>query len=262
MRGAQQKIIGFSFYAGNPSLHKDRKYFKGIEDNLKKIPEIYPSWILRLYYDIEPDNPLMEILCKLACNDANIDLCPVRNIPAEGDIRNVFPMLWRFFPCLDSQVTHFMSRDLDSLLNAREASAVADWLDTPDTAFHFMRDHPKHSVEILGSGWGVRLRPIERSMMSAAFQAARSDSIYWAPRCGWGPDQTFLKRYVWPWARWSSVSHDSYSCSRYPFTKPFPSQRHLNESNYVASAVTGHDRLEVQCPERCRPAIHKDWLYC
>ena len=261
-RGPQQKIIGFSFYAGNPSLHKSRNYFKGIDDNLKKIPEIYPTWILRLYHDLEPDHPLMEMLCQLACNDANIDLCSVRNIPAVGDISNVFAMLWRFFPCLDSQVTHYMSRDLDALPNAREASAVADWLDTPNTAFHFMRDHPAHSVEILGCCWGVRLRPIERSMMSAAFQAARSDSIYWAPRCAWQPDQIFLMRYVWPWAKWSSVGHDSYHCSKYPFTKPFPSQRHFNESNFVASRQNVTRRLEVQCPKRCRPAVHKDWLYC
>ena len=261
-RGPNQKIIGFSFYAGHPSRHKTRKYFQGIVDNLKQIPDLYPNWILRLYYDLEPDHPLMEMLCQLACNDSNIDLCPVRNIPAVGDIRNVFAMIWRFFPCLDGQVTHYLSRDLDSLLNAREVSAVVDWLKKSDSAFHFMRDHPVHSVEILGSAWGVRLRPIERSMMSAAFEAARSDSMYWAPRYAYGPDQGFLKRYVWPWAKWSSISHDSYFCYKFPFTRPFPSQRPFEDSNYVASIVHEHDQLEVQCPERCRPKHHKDWLYC
>ena len=123
-RGPKQKIIGFSFYAGHPSRHKNRKYFQGIVDNLKQIPELYPNWVLRLYYDLEPDHPLMEMLCQLACNDSSIDLCPVRNIPAVGDIRNVFAMIWRFFPCLDGQVTHYLSRDLDSLLNAREATYV------------------------------------------------------------------------------------------------------------------------------------------
>ena len=90
-------------------------------DNLKQIPEFYPNWVLRLYYDLEPDHPLMEMLCQLACNNSNIDLCSVRNIPAVGDIRKVFATIWRFFPCLDGQVTHYLSRDLDSLLNAREA---------------------------------------------------------------------------------------------------------------------------------------------
>ena len=25
-------------------------------------------------------------------------------------------------------------------------------------------------------------------------------------------NQGFLKRYLWPWGKWSAVSHDSYSC--------------------------------------------------
>ena len=80
------------------------------------------------------------------------------------------------------QVSHYLSRDLDSWLNAREAAAVEDWLTNTDSAFHFMRDHPSHVVEILGSAWGVRLRPMERSMMIGAFREAQSDSMYWAPR--------------------------------------------------------------------------------
>ena len=261
-RGPKQKIIGFSFYVGDPTLHKSRKYFKGIVDNLKRIPELYPNWVLRLYYDLEPDHPLMEMLCQLACNDANIDLCSVRSIPAVGDIRNVFAMIWRFFPCLDGQVTHYLSRDLDSLLNTREVSAVTEWLDKSNSAFHFMRDHPLHFVEILGSAWGVRLRPIERSMMTAAFEAARSESMYWAPRYAYGPDQGFLKRYVWPWAKWSSVSHDSYFCHKFPYTRPFPKRRPVKENNFVASVVHDHGRLELQCPKDCRPQLHQDWLIC
>ena len=104
-RGPHQKIIGFSFYTNkDTSLHKARKYFQGITDNLKQIPELYPGWILRLYYDMEPDHPLMETLCQVACENSNIDLCYVRDIPASGDISAIFAMIWRFFPCLDSQV--------------------------------------------------------------------------------------------------------------------------------------------------------------
>ena len=41
-------------------------------------------------------------------------------------------------------------------LNSRELSAVGEWLQTPKH-FHFMRDHPAHMIEILGSGWGVSM---------------------------------------------------------------------------------------------------------
>ena len=99
------QTIGFTFY-GNPDskLAKERKYFQGIIDNLKLIPELYPGWVLRLYYDLKPDHPLMKDLCSLACEDANIDLCYVRDIPAAGDVSKVFAMNWRFLPCLDDQV--------------------------------------------------------------------------------------------------------------------------------------------------------------
>ena len=86
-----------------------------------------------------------------------------------------------------------VSRDLDSRITAREAAAVADWL-ASDKAFHFMRDHPAHSIEILGSGWGVRQSPLEREFSASAIKTAALDTLFWAPRKAYGPDQGFLKR--------------------------------------------------------------------
>ena len=104
-------------------------------------------------------------------------------------------MNWRFFPMLDPQVSHMVSRDLDSLINKREAAAVQEWLDS-DKSFHFMRDHPAHGIEILGSGWGVRLAELERTFIDSAFIVASKDPMFWASRDAYGPDQGFLKRYV------------------------------------------------------------------
>jgi hypothetical protein len=83
---------------------------------------------LRLYYDLADDHPLIKDLCEVACNNPDIDLCHVRRIPALGDISKVFPMNWRFVPLLDPQVSHMVSRDLDSLISAREGAAVSAWL--------------------------------------------------------------------------------------------------------------------------------------
>ena len=62
------------------------------------------------------------------------------------------------------------------------------------SAFHFMRDHPAHSIEVLGSGWGVRMSQLERTFIDAGFMTAVKDPIFWAPRSAYGPDQGFLKR--------------------------------------------------------------------
>ena len=58
-----------------------------------------------------------------------------------------------------------------------------------------MRDHPAHSIEVLGSGWGVRMSQLERTFIDAGFMTAVKDPIFWAPRGAYGPDQGFLKRY-------------------------------------------------------------------
>ena len=79
-------------------------FYLGIKDNLALVPKFYPGWNIRLYYDLDDDDPLLSDLCEVACNDSNIDLCYVKDIPALGDVSKVFAMNWRFFPMLDPQV--------------------------------------------------------------------------------------------------------------------------------------------------------------
>ena len=81
-------------------------------------------------------------------------------------------------------------------MNEREAAAVAEWLADGSAAFHFMRDHPAHSIEILGSAWGVRMGHLERNMIDDTFSKAVQDPMFWMKRGAYGPDQGFLKRYT------------------------------------------------------------------
>lgn len=264
-RGGGQKVIGFSFY-GNPNStkSKERKYFQGIADNLDLLPHHYPSWIIRVYYDLEPDDPELRLLCDLACSNPSLDICHVRSNPASGDISQIFAMNWRFFPTLDPNVDMFVSRDLDSRINSREKAAVEDWYKTKKH-FHFMRDHPAHGIEILGSGWGVRLGPQRsevRRVFREAWRTASHDTMFWAARKAYGPDQGFLKRYIWPWAKWTAVSHDAYFCKQFPRTTPFPTRRKNSTNNFVAAIVEAGDWLVQECPEACRPPGHRDWTTC
>ena len=139
-----------------------------------------------------------------------------------------------------------------------------EWLATPKH-FHFMRDHPAHRIEVLGSGWGVAMGQTNsrvRRLLYDSFKQAAKDPIFWAPRAAYGPDQGFLKRYLWPWGKWSAVSHDAYTCQRFPRTQPFPTRRKLEPNNFVASIVEANDILDIECPVSCRPKQHKDWTYC
>ena len=126
-RGGGQRVVGYSYYGQrNSTRGQERKYFQvrdwvekdkqmlemlqGIADNLLLLPQHYPGWIMRVYYDLPPGHPVLADLCSLACASPGLDLCHVHNIPSSGDISRVFPMNWRFFPTLDPQVQVYRSK--------------------------------------------------------------------------------------------------------------------------------------------------------
>ena len=225
----------------------------------------YPGWTMRLYYDLPPSDPILYRLCSLACSDPNLDLCNIRDLPGTPmkNAKEVFAMNWRFFPTLDSQVEYFVSRDLDSLFSDREKAAVDAWLKS-GKAHHMMRDHPQHSINILGSGWGTWLRDdAVRNQWREAWGKAKDDAqVMWAARHLVGPDQGFLRRYVWRWAKKDALQHDAYSCKIFPGTVGFPTRRKNETNNFIASVYSQDMYMWEKCPYKCRPKEHKDWEYC
>ena len=116
LRGPNQKVIAYSYYGDPKSTRSQKKqYFNGIFKNYQAIQDSYPNWIMRLYHDLDPKDKQFGELCEFACKNPNLDLCDIRSIPGLGNVQNLFPMIWRFLSTLDSQVSHFMSRDLDCL---------------------------------------------------------------------------------------------------------------------------------------------------
>ena len=173
------------------------------------------SWIMRLYYDLDPaDQQLMTQLCDLACADPQLDLCNVRSLPGTPveDASSMFAMNWRFFPTLDPQVDILLSRDLDSRISQREVDAVTEWLES-EKPVHVMRDHPGHDTPMLGGMWGTRL---DQAGNSLRLKWAKSwiqillDQQTFAGRTQRGYDQDILARYIWPWVRPISLQHDSF----------------------------------------------------
>lgn len=270
-RGAGQKVIGFTFYQPvreeNGTEDKSlRNYFQGIQDNLTLMKEKYgPEWILRLYYQVQPDSPVMKQLCDLACSQPNLDLCDAEDNPRLGNASILYPLIWRFLPAMDVNVDLYLSRDLDSRINDREIAAVNEFLKS-DKALHVMRDHPAHSTYILGGTWGAKINQVRQEMMSA-FKKLFKDGLAYIPReKGGGYDQIALTRYIWPWAKKVALSHDSYTCHKFSKTSAFPTQRVPGIGNFIGSVVSLNQSLGFdvrwKCPEKCRPKNHPDWIYC
>ncbi len=75
---------------------------QGVLSNLAAVSSGYgPEWVVRVYHDLDDASAL----CGLACAHPQLDLCPARELPMLGDVAYIFPMVWRFLPGLDPQVT-------------------------------------------------------------------------------------------------------------------------------------------------------------
>ena len=101
----------------------------------------------------------------------------------------------------------FVSRDLDSRFNAREAAAVKEWREISNLSIHSMRDHPYHSYTLLGASWGTDLTRyirgsffkrskniIARKAWKLTWTSMLKNDLMYGKRGAWGPDQILLER--------------------------------------------------------------------
>ena len=94
------------------------------------------------------------------------------------------------------QVDIFASRDLDSRINDREVAAVKEWMENSTQPIHVMRDHPQHTIGMLGAAWDTDLtRKKSRLRWKQAWSRMLKDPLAYAARNKHGSDQTLLDRY-------------------------------------------------------------------
>lgn len=194
-QAALKKIIGFALWGADP------KYLVGAVRNAELAKTIYPGWVARFYIGTSVPRSIVEQLRK---NDAEII-----EMGVPGDWTGTF---WRFLPAGDPDVEVMISRDVDSRLSLRERTAVDAWLRSTK-AFHIMRDHPCHTLEIPAGMWGARggiLRNINDMV-----KAYHKDDY-------WQVDQNFLREKVWPLVAHQAFVHDEFF-QRTPH--PFPTAR-------------------------------------
>ncbi|XP_043215369.1 uncharacterized protein LOC122378412 [Amphibalanus amphitrite] len=253
-RGARQNVLAYSFYGTDV-----KSYLSGVKRNAMRSLEFYPGWTMRVFHDGKANfTEWNKTACEVTCEFPNVDFCDVRQLPGIGDISGHVGSIWRFAVIADESVERFVMRDLDSILTQRERDAVTEWLESNKT-FHVMRDHPWHGTEILAGMWGGwnryndKYRPLRQKMLETG---KLNEAKSW--------DQSQLKTILWPvLVRTGDViSHDSYLCNKYPFTRPFPTKR-ANMTEFVGSQYTRIVRTVMkECPLACRPPKHLDWKYC
>lgn len=210
-----KKIISFSLWGGNP------KYTQGAIENIICAQRFYPGWICRFYVSSDVPN---DILSQLVCEGTEV-------IRMDGAGWN--GMFWRFLAADGDDVV--ISRDTDSRLGMREATAVEEWLQG-DKDFHIMRDHPYHKTEILGGMWGARngvLKGISSKIEKWPF--GHLDGKYQV-------DQEFLKQIIYPEVKDLACVHDEFF-EKIPFPKNAPPR---TPSDFVGQVYN-----EFNQPEFC-----------
>lgn len=216
------KLISFALWGSNPG------YVVGAISNIKLAPLYYPDWTCRVYVGTDvPHNRHREL------RDAGFEV--YQRGATLGSMEGLF---WRFEPAFERGVEAFISRDLDSRVNPREAAAVNEWLKS-GKKLHTMRDHYEHIVPILGGMWGCRHWPEFEGLLAQ-----------WKQRGKLGDDQDFLKNVIWPLVKENDcIQHDRYvvdttvETPRGPFTykpveffgggnlRPFPNHKPLDASH-------------------------------
>lgn len=208
---ARQAVIAFSLFGTHP------RYLDGAIDNVVAAREHYPGWLCRFYVD---DSVPDETLRRLDAEGAALCHMPRPQRPADA-------LFWRFLAAEDPTLTWFLVRDADSVVNRREAAAVAEWL-ASGQPFHLMRDNAAHTDLMLAGLWGGVagwLPPLSELLQGFVYQeGVQSRSA----------DQLFLGARVWPRIREHCLIHDSlyrnFNARDFPAGATLPPGRHVGDN--------------------------------
>lgn len=212
--GKKRQVIAFTLFGSQP------RYLRGALQNVLAARDLYPGWTCRFYVDDSVDATFLEVI---AAEGAQV----VRDTSGDRDLRHLLSR--RFQVADDDKVGRFMVRDCDSVVNPREAAAVAQWIES-GLPFHVMRDWWTHTDPMLAGLWGgvAGVFP-DLAGRLASFIGDKPLSTNW--------DQYFLRDQVWPAIRDHVMVHDRcYPAWRArPFPTPTPAGReHVGQNEYAS----------------------------
>lgn len=213
-----KNVIAYSLWGDHPM------YWTGALRNIEQVKKYFPEWICRFYIDENSEKELIESI-----KGDNVEVILVNSKDS------FHGMFWRFWASEDEDVNIFLSRDCDSRFSDREISAIKEWLDS-DKDFHIMRDHPYHTVPILGGMWGCRNGLMRKIGIIKMIES-------WGQFQRKGIDQDFLGRCVYPLVINTSMEHSEFNLKFGGEIRNFPIVR--NNYEFVGDVF---DENEVRHP--------------
>lgn len=195
-------------------------YWVGALKNIEQVKQYFPGWICRFYID---SNCKQELINTIVGDNVEVILVDSKD--------SFHGMFWRFWAAEDPEVDIFLSRDCDSRFSEREVEAIKEWLSS-DKDFHIMRDHPYHTVPILGGMWGCRNGILRGVNLSASIEK-------WNQFGRKGIDQDYLGQVIYPFVKERSMEHSEFNLRFGGDIRPFPTQR--KDYEYVGDIFDEND---------------------
>ena len=220
-----KNVISYSLWGDKPM------YWMGALKNIELSSKYLPGWICRFYIDKNCKQYLIDTI-----KGDNVEVILVNPIGSNDNSYFHNGMFWRFSASEDPDVDIFISRDCDSRISEREVRAINEWL-LSDKDFHIMRDHPYHSVAILGGMWGSRnglMRKIGLSNLIKNWLINNNRNSY-----SYGIDQDFLREIIYPLIKDKSIQHFDFNLNFGEKLIPFPTNR--NNYEFVGDVFDEND---------------------
>lgn len=181
------QLLSFSLYGHLP------RYTEMAVLNVLAAQRHLPGFVCRFYIDDTVPSAVVQRLQALGAQ------C----IPLGEQDLQMPATFWRFLAMDDAQADCVLVRDVDALVDAREAWCVQDWLRS-DQPFHILRDDCCHTELILAGLCGIRSGVVRGIRQRIGHFLSQSGEAGWK-RFG---DQLFLRHTLWPLVREHTLTHD------------------------------------------------------
>lgn len=187
----------FSFCIYGPET---RKYYDGLLENIRLIRQHYPGWKTYVYAGDDVTEGLLATLRETP------DVVLIQT-GIHGHLNSVY----RFFAIDAPDVEVAFFRDADSRVHWKDRWAIGNFL-ASGRKTHIIRDHEEHSTQILAGLWGLRKGAFSGSLEQAfrSWTPVHAGSGRPEDPGGFGIDQNFLRRVVYPAVRSGALVHYSH----------------------------------------------------
>ncbi len=138
-----KKVVSYALFGNHVTYGTRQFYWDHIPATVRAHHNLLPGWELRIHVDSLYHDDRSKLL--RAFEKAGL----INVVHAEENIACCRSMLWRMMPVWDSEVSHVICRDIDSIMCPKDVKVITQWVDS-GAALSVVNDNPAHSVTMMG----------------------------------------------------------------------------------------------------------------